>query len=521
MMMPPLLHLLMLVAAASASASSPATDLQRQLDAAEARVRVAEAVAAELRTRLQLQLQQLPVQSSSSEAAAAATTAGTAAAMATASRSPSSGTAGQPVAFWASQPVRPGETLLLAVTFMGNSTQIQLRQLPGDWIVASLAAGSVTPHGCAVTVPDSFEYAPFEVRAGGAAGTAAALAVNRPSPWFAFGDSGERATPGGWVRIVGEAIGLSKPSTLVLRSAGGGAAHTLAARLAPDGMGAMPTRWHAFFDLPADLAPGTYELALRAPGRGATAEEKLCTFISVNTTCLSTIDVTKPKQWPSKVFTVASRQPGIGRSATAGVLAALDGARANGGGVVFFPRGQYFIDVPLIVPDNTIIRGEGKELVAIYFKEATCPCDLVEMGRLYSENSSKWGRNLTACRKGCTAPPAYVTSVSACRQAPCHGAPMHPSWGVEELSLYITAYATNIVQFQPQSDNCFMRKVRIRYNSQLCHSPGDHGKPGRGGRTAQWNPGSGQAVTLAGRNLFVTDCDICESRKFAHAVCSS
>ena len=232
----------------------------------------------------------------------------------------------------------------------------------------------------------------------------------------------------------------------------------------------------------------------------------------MNTICLSSINVTEPKQWPSTVFTVASRQPGIGRNATAGVLAALAAARANGGGVVFFPRGQYFIDVPLIVPDNTIIRGEGKDLVAIYFAQATCPCDLVEMARLYSENSSKWGHNLTACRAGCTAPPAYVTSVRPCLTGPpCGGAPLHPSWGIEELSLYVTSYATNIVQFQPQSNGCFVRKVRIRYNSLLCHNPGDHGKPGRGGRTAQWNAGTGQAVTLAGRNLFVTDCDIYSS----------
>ena len=73
------------------------------------------------------------------------------------------------------------------------------------------------------------------------------------------------------------------------------------------------------------------------------------------------------------------------------------------------------------------------DLVSIYFAEATCPCDLVEMARLYAENASLCkivilsrfvavrlanpksitisdGRNLTNCRNDCTAPKAYITS---------------------------------------------------------------------------------------------------------------
>ena len=147
-----------------------------------------------------------------------------------ASQRPTSDVPGQPVPFWASQPVRPGETMLLGVTFMGNDTKMELSQPPGDWLAASPAG--VTEYGCALTVPAKFAYAPFEVRAGGGA----ALAVNRPVPWFAFGDQGERATPGGWVRIVGEAIGLDIPSQLIIRTSGPPATtHILTARSARRG----------------------------------------------------------------------------------------------------------------------------------------------------------------------------------------------------------------------------------------------------------------------------------------------
>ena len=197
---------------------------------------------------------------------------------------------------------------------------------------------------------------------------------------------------------------LDTAACLVLSSSSG-STHTLIARSAPDGasLGAKSTRWHAFYDVPAGLTPGNYEAAVQQPGAAVGAESTLCTFIDADTPCLSSIEINAAKKetsWPTEVFTVRSQQPGIGRNATAGVLAALAEAKANGGGVVFFPRGQYFIDVPLIVPDKTIIRGAGQDLVSIYFAEATCPCDMVEMARLYSENQTKWSHSFVACRNG-------------------------------------------------------------------------------------------------------------------------
>ena len=40
-------------------------------------------------------------------------------------------------------------------------------------------------------------------------------------------------------------------------------------------------------------------------------------------------------------------------------------ARAAGGGIVYFPRGQYYIDGPIVVPDNVELKGEGEGLVSI------------------------------------------------------------------------------------------------------------------------------------------------------------
>ena len=116
-----------------------------------------------------------------------------------------------------------------------------------------------------------------------------------------------------------------------------------------------------------------------------------------------------------------------------------------------------------------MVKGEGARLVSIYFHEA----------------------NQT------TAPPAYVTSTTAGR------------WGVQDVTLYVTAFAHSIVRFLPQTENAFMRRVTVRFNSYLCLEP-QKGSSSRG-RTADWDQSVGTAVTLAGRNIFVTDCDIYSS----------
>ena len=90
---------------------------------------------------------------------------------------------------------------------------------------------------------------------------------------------------------------------------------------------------------------------------------------------LATVTISKARVWPTKVFTVDcewhkpifERPCGwVGARDTGQLDAALAQARAAGGGVVYLPRGQYYIDGPIIVPPNTRLRGAGQDLVAIY-----------------------------------------------------------------------------------------------------------------------------------------------------------
>jgi hypothetical protein len=185
------------------------------------------------------------------------------------------------------------------------------------------------------------------------------------------------------------------------------------------GVGAKLTRWHGFFDLPAALAPALYQLAVSNGGPFV----DVCTFVDPATPCLGTVNVTAPPVWDKTVFAVDAEQPGVGRNATAAVQAAVDAAGKNGGGVVYFAPGQYFVTGAIRVPVGVVLKGDSADLVAIYFAEDS----------------------------PATAPAAYLTSTTPGR------------WGIEGLTFYVTSFAHNIVQFTPGTDGAFMRRCRIRF----------------------------------------------------------
>ena len=118
---------------------------------------------------------------------------------------------------------------------------------------------------------------------------------------------------------------------------------------------------------------------------------------------------------------------------------------------------------------GTVLRGAGRGLVSIYFAEDDAT----------------------------SAPPAYVTS-----SAP-------GAWGLEDLTIYVTAFANDIVRFSPGTSGAFMRRCTVRFNSYFCLEA-KRGASSRG-RSTNWEHDVGCAVKLAGSNLFVTDNDIYSS----------
>ena len=196
---------------------------------------------------------------------------------------------------------------------------------------------------------------------------------------FVFGNEGDYSTPGGTIRVIGDGIALpstdSTPSfelgdyeyldtptsnkysssshvqspvpqlylTLVDSSSSAtppiSSSPISAASTVVQLPGTNLTRSHAAFALPSDLPLGIYELAVSSSPSGTIVP--LCTFLTPEVSCLSTINITAPPSasWPKQQkFVVEAEQPGYGRNATTAIQKALDAAKKNGGGIIYFPR---------------------------------------------------------------------------------------------------------------------------------------------------------------------------------------
>jgi hypothetical protein len=114
------------------------------------------------------------------------------------------------------------------------------------------------------------------------------------------------------------------------------------------------------FRLPEELAEGSYEIFVHSGHGGRQGWSSAQTF-----------RVERRRPWPGDVYDVALYgAKGDGSSDDTGAVeTALDRARNNRGGVVFFPPGNYFVSRAIRIPDRTILRGASRERSWILFPD--------------------------------------------------------------------------------------------------------------------------------------------------------
>jgi hypothetical protein len=140
-------------------------------------------------------------------------------------------------------------------------------------------------------------------------------------------------------------------------------------------------------------------------------------------------------------------------------------AKANGGGVVMLPRGQYYVDGPLIVPEGTRLVGEGTNLVSIFFREDN-PDTAPRPGYIHANNSAT-------------------------------------AWAVEDLSVYVTHYYYSVFYVQPTCKDWTLKNVRVRAVAWAMISDPVLGNNGRGGRLANFSRGQvGEVIYLDGNTNY-------------------
>lgn len=366
-----------------------------------------------------------------------------------------------PVVFWASDPVRPGEAAMAIGDLFGDAPAVELARLPdgrpGDpaqqevsWPARGVKLEALQANAQSVkfVVPKDFDAGLYAVRVTTRGGSAVRV-LNRPQLWWAQGDGGTTATPGGWVRAFGKNLGweakdgLRKPE---LRLEG---ARTVSLAVQADGNAARA-------EIPADLPAGDYRLFFHSGAGGSAGWSEPVA-----------LTVAKQAAWPQAVFNVTNfgaQADGV-KDDTAAIQGALAAAETNGGGVVYLPRGRYALSDALAIPRRTVLRGERQDWVALCWPDLPKPPE-----------SLVQGTNL---------------------------------FGVESLTIYANQHKHVIAGAlgdKPDSGDVFLRRVRVRADAYRGH-PTQEEVNARFAESMKWSTGGGDTVRLGGRNIEITECD--------------
>jgi hypothetical protein len=358
-----------------------------------------------------------------------------------------------PVVFHVSDPVGPDETVIVHGDGLAGATGIEIARLsdsaravtlprkPGRVAVLQPSATSVK-----FTVPATLKPGLFAFRVLTADGATAPVLLNRPQAWWVQGDLGHDASPGGSVRIFGKCLALPGGKAARIELAG-----PQRRSLEVTGAG----RFQLFASLPQDLPTGAYTVRVH-PGSGGEPGWSAPLQVAVRS----------PQPWPDTLFSVKDfSASGEGsKDDTVALQAALTAAGANGGGIVYLPRGRYQINATLTVPRFTELRGERTDLVCLLWPDTATP------------------------------PEALLRGTN--------------SFAVTDVTLYSSHYVHGIVGDlgdQAGAGNVRLLRVRTRLNRYRGHlTPEEADKRFRDTARQQ----QGDTVRLGGDDLEIVGCDL-------------
>jgi len=366
----------------------------------------------------------------------------------------------EPVVLWASDPIRPGETALVFGEGFETTKSVEVIRLedgdpglPPEGPIVLARGEAITveplqprPHSVKFTIPEAFEPGVFACRIRTTEGEAVAV-LNRSTPIWLLGDQGPEATPAGGVEVYGRCVFSGSPhARVLLRGAAGDF---------PVYRVVVGDVWKVMASL-GSLPPGVYKVYVHNGHGGAAGWSAPLDLL-----------VRAKQPWPARFFNVCDFGAwGTGqRDDTAAIKAALDAARENGGGIVWFPRGRYQLTEGIEIPPRTILRGESERLVAIVWPELPNPPEHLIFGR--------------------------------------------KSFAVEDL----TFYCTNYVHFlgndlsDPEAGDVHVRRITVRADLYRGHLTPEQVSQ-RFVESLKRSTGGGDTLRLRGRNIEVFGCDL-------------
>ena len=131
--------------------------------------------------------------------------------------------AAAPQVFWASDPIRPDETVLLqGCDFAGAVVEVvRLDDATpsgpaNDWPWAVVPVLQASDCSLKFALPADWSLSVFACRVKTGQAVSEATLLNVPDPWWLQGDEGQQATPGGWLRVLGKSLHFGRPARIRL-----------------------------------------------------------------------------------------------------------------------------------------------------------------------------------------------------------------------------------------------------------------------------------------------------------------
>jgi hypothetical protein len=263
-----------------------------------------------------------------------------------------------PVVFWASDPIRPDETVMAIAGNTSSASTAQMVALSDGPAGSPLDAMPPIPFMATVaTLQASATSVKFLVPATYATGLYAFQVVeqgnpsdigflNRPAISFLLGDEGDSASPSGWIEVHGRNLGM-KGGTPTLALVSGSSVYPLS----PTAFAGNDNYCQRF--AVTGVPSGTYEVYEHNGFGGPLGWAKLSGFLGAP---ITTFAVAAPPSWPSTVFNVGA-PTGSGDDGL--ISAAIASATTNGGGVIQLHAGTYGLSNAIVLPNLVTLSGAG------------------------------------------------------------------------------------------------------------------------------------------------------------------
>ena len=272
-----------------------------------------------------------------------------------------------PTVFWASEPVDPGDVVLLYGGDLAGVREVEVSRLPdgepggppsASQTRAAPPVGTPTVRAMSIqasdgslkfVLPASLAAGVFAVDAGGARRLIGLPHVEWMQLTQLVPDLGaNEAVPGGAFQIIGRNFGRDESGQARMRVALRGSN----GRVIPVAV-VSAEKYSVVASLPRSLPPGDYTVWVHngfgGPGGWGGGR---------------TLRVRAPTGWPQRIFNIreyGARGDNVMDDSSA-FRQALEAAGRQGGGIVYCPAGTYRLAGTFRLPNRVIVRGDGQDL---------------------------------------------------------------------------------------------------------------------------------------------------------------